>query len=270
MIKTTLAFGVLVWAASAYAQSECQGYTGQSVAAVTFDQALKGLPSVAPRGEYETTAQYEARRNAETGEVGTIIILKEPEDRDRHIRYDADTGRLYIHAYAFDNTNFEPWRAFYDTPAGKSLDADVISNVDVVISQSKTTKGTYEGQNAYGARWTVNAITRTTQAIFDRRLMPSEGFSVNLFHTTHGPSSVVGSLNLSPEEAQRIKPLMQLAFVVLPRYPYVVRNTYKGRGRVTIQNPFDITEVTTVLIGDIQCALALDNQNKVLGSFPTR
>jgi hypothetical protein len=260
MLKPLLFASACLGSTSALAQQQCQ----------SFEQAVQRLPNVAPRGEYETTAQYEARRSASVGGSGPLIILKTPEGRDKYIRYDADAGRLGIQTYAFDNTGFDAWYAFYGTPAAQALDPSTLGNLDVVISQDEKAAGTYQGQNAYGARWTVTRINRTTQAIFDRALTPREGMSRGLFPSADSAPYMAGFLEISPEEAQRIKPVMKLAFVVEPREPYVVRNNYSGRGRITIQNPNDVTENSTVLIGDIQCGLALDANNKVLGAFPTR
>jgi hypothetical protein len=198
------------------------------------------------------------------------MILKSPEDRDRHIRYDADAGRLAIQSYAFDNTSFDAWTAFYGTPYAASLNASTIGNIDAVISQRDTPNGTYEGQNAYGARWTITRINRTTQAIFDRTLGPREGVFGGLFPSADSTPYVAGYIDMPPEVAQRVKPALKLAFVVMPREPFIIRNTFPGRGRITIQNPRDVTETATVLIGDIQCGLVLDTSNHVLGAYATR
>jgi hypothetical protein len=259
--------GSACFLASAANAQQCDTYSGQTVSPLTFEQAVARVPSVAPRGEYETTAQYEARLAAATGGRGPLIILKQPENRDDYIRYDADNGRLAIQSYAFDNTNFDPWTAVYGTPHARTLNPSTIGNRDVVISSREVPTGTYEGRNAFGARWTVTRITRTIQAIYEG---PEQGLTTSLFRNVERSTNIVGYLQMPPEVAQRTKPTLRLAFVVEPRFPFVVRNTYAGRGRITIQNPRDVTESLTMIVGDIQCGLVLDGGNRVLGAYQTR
>ena len=267
MLRTILFASACLVATAAGAQTQCQSYAGQTIAPLTFDQALTRMPSLAPRGEYETTAQYEARRAAAGGGRGPLVILKQPENRDTFIRYDADNGRLGIQGYAFDNTNFDAWTALYGTPHADTLNPSTIGNRDVVISSRDTPAGTYQGRNAFGATWTVTRINRTTQAIYEG---PQPGLTTSLFPSAERSTNIVGYLDMSPEVAQRAKPTLKLAFVVEPREPFVVRRTYAGRGRITIQNPRDVTENTIILVGDIQCGLVLDATNRVLAAYPTR
>lgn len=268
MLRLLTVAAVFLVATRANAQQECEAYVGQTVTPHTFEQALTRVPNVAARGEYETTAQYEIRRNAAMADLAPLIILKVPEDRERCIRYIADASLLGIQACAFDNADFDAWTAFYGSPHGQSLDAstDYSSNIDVVISQLATPLGTYQGQNAYGATWTVTRVSSATQAIFERH---DEVFAGGLFSEA-GSDHVVVFLDMPPEEARLMKPALKLAFVVSPREPFVVQTTYSGRVPVIIQNPYDFTVTSTVVIGDIQCGLVLDAGNHVLGAASTR
>lgn len=262
MLRSFAFIAVFLVATPANAQRECQSYVGQTITPFTFEQALARLPIIAPRGEYETTAQYEARRSEAIAGLEPLIILKDPEDPERCIRYVADAGLLGIQSCAFDNTDFGAWSAFYGSPHEQALNANVdpSRNIDVVISQRATPSGTYQGQNAFGAIWTVTRVSSATQAIFEG---PSVG--VGLFPET-GSDHIVAFLDVTPEEARLIKPRLKLAFVVSAREPFVVQTTHPGRVPVTIQNPYDFTVASTVIIGDIQCGLVLDSGNIVLGA----
>lgn len=255
-----------------HAQTNYADYVGQTVDALSFEQAIAKLPKYVPRGEYETTAQYEARRAAEMGDTGgPLIILKEPEDRDKHIRYDADAGQLDLSRYAFDNKILDAWHAFYGTPHAKSLNASTIGNYEVVISQSEQTSDTYIGQNAYGASWEIMRITRIVQAIYERGPGPRDyGSFSSLFPTADDSPYMVGHIQMSPEIAQHTKPTLKLAFVVVPREPYVVHSQYTTQTRISREYPFDVTYDATILIGDIQWGLVLDASNRVLAAYPTR
>jgi hypothetical protein len=271
MIKMALFFVAPVALTSSAQSQQCTTYVGQTVTPLTFDQAISHIPNVAPRGEYETTAQYEERRRAAgVGSGGPLIIVKTPENRDRYIRYDADAGRLAIQTYAFDNTGFDAWTALYGTPYIQALNPSTLGNFDVVISEREVATGTYQGRNGFGATWPVTRVTRTLQAIYERPRGPRDGITSGLFPSADEAPHVVGYLEMPPEVAQRTKPTMKLAFVVVPRDPYVIRSSYAGRGNITVQNPFDVTYTTTILVADVQCGLALDASNRVLGAFPTR
>lgn len=266
-----LAFGMLsALSSTVSAQSPCAQFQGQTLSPLSFEEALSKLPDSAPKGEFETTAQYESRRTSPIGRPGLIVVQKSPEDRAEYIRYDADTQQLGVKTYAFDNTSFDAWSAFYSTPHAATLNASTLGNIDVVISQSEKLNGTYEGQNAYGAKWTVVRVNRNTQAIYDRATNSRESMLGGLFPAADKSPYMVGYLNMPSEAAQQLKPTLKLAFAISPKEPFVVRRTFAGRGKVTIQNPRDVTETATVLIADIQCGLVLDGANKVLGAYPTR
>lgn len=244
----------------------CAAYAGNTVTPQTFSAVVSSLGNVAPRGEFETTAQYQARIAA-SNTAGTRIISKSIEEQ-RFIQYDADNSRFRIKSYAFSNRSFDYWGAFYAArPPG--LDAATSGNIGVLISQASNPTGTYSAQNAYGARWDVTRVNRTSDAIFERRASTGMRGGERLFRgDTGGVDSFIGELRLAPEEAERLRPQLRIAFVVEPRPPFLVTGTHQP-GEVTIRNPFRVTETFRVLIADIQCGLLMDGNNKVLASFPT-
>lgn len=245
---------------------ECAIYVGQTVTPQSFDQATGGFAALPPKGEFETTAAYEARKASALGAAsGVLIIGKEPEDR-KYFEYNADSQRLGIKSYAFDNTSFDAWKSFYAAGYYGKIEVSTMGNIDAVISSVDKPNGTYEGSNSFGAKATIQKVHRTTTAIFEGAGRPLNN---GLFPQAEKSPYEVASLQLTPSEAQQLKPLLQVAFVVQPKEPFVVKGT-RSVGETTIRNPIDVTEDFEVLVADFRCGLLLDGNNKVLGSYATR
>ncbi|MCW3836796.1 hypothetical protein ACFQ1E_12035 [Sphingomonas canadensis] len=256
------AFAIVVgtlWSSAASAQ--CASYVGQTVAPVLFEQVIASFGNIAPKGEFETTAAYQARVAA-AGGGGPLIISKKPED-PKYFAYDADNQVLRVQSYAFHNTNIGWWEAFYEAkPAG--ITASTMSNIAIVISQTEKANGTYRAQNSYGASTDVVKIDRTTYSIFEREAPPGQ---YNVFDAEKDGN--LGSIPMDIATAQRTKPTLRIAFVVVPKAPYLVEGTHSV-GRVTVSNPRDVTEHFKIMIADLQCGLLMDSVNKVLAAYPTR
>jgi hypothetical protein len=184
----------------------------------------------------------------------------------KYFKYDADSKKLHIVSFAFDNKNMDFWSAFYSSGLQDSIKASTSKNVSVVISTSDVIDGSYEASNAYGKKVEVAKINRKTRAIFDRS---GELYNRGLFPSAEKSPYEVGVISLSPEDAQRLKPLLKVAFVVDPKEPYFVTGFQKA-GKTTVDFPFDINENFSIIIGDIKCGLLLDDSKKVIGSYPTR
>ena len=240
----------------------------KTVALTTVEAAISGLADLTPKDEFETTAQFTARRAAALRGVTTpLIIGKEPEE-SKYLKYDADAGVLRIITYAFHNRYIDYWSAFYNAGMHNKIDVstDYYGNIAVVITISDKVSGKYVGTNAYGAKIEVTKIQRYTSAIFDRE---KSLYNKELFPNAANKPYVVGEFGLSPAEAKRLKPQLKLAFVVTPKEPYFVTGSHKD-GKTTVNNPRDITENFSVLVADFQCGLVMDVANKVLGAYPMR
>jgi hypothetical protein len=248
------------WASAATAQT-CSNYVGQVVAPKTFEQAIAAFGNVAPKGEFETTAQYQARI-ATGGAGGALIVAKKPEDA-KYFEYDADNQVLNVKSYAFHNTNMGWWEAFYKAkPVGVMASAS--SNLAIVVSQSEKPAGTYSAQNSYGASTTVTKINRTTYSIFESEAPLGDR---NMFVGEKG--GMLGSISMDIATAQRVKPALKIAFVVVPKAPYLVQGS-QTVGKTTINNPTDVTEHFKIMIADMQCGLLTDGSDKVLAAYPIK
>ncbi len=265
-MKLMISLVVAVAAAATAEAQSCDQFMGQTVAPVSFDAATAGLGKLTPKGEFETTAQFEARRAASAGSIrGPLIIEKAPEDR-KYLEYDADAQVLRLKSYAFHNTDLGTWNMLYAAGYNRKIPASTSSNIDVAISSIDKVVGSHEAQNAYGAKAQIAEIERTIKGIFEREASFTDR---DLFPAAKDSPYVVGAIPLTPAEAMALKPTMRLAFVVVPKEPFLITGTHKV-GKTTIANPREITERFSLLIADIQCGLALDRGGKVLGAYPTQ
>lgn len=250
---------------------DCSSYLGQVISPMQFEQAANSMPKIEPKGEFETSADYNARISAASNTSSqTIFISKSPGNQD-YIQYDADNQRFAIMSQAFTFWNLYAWEVFSGTPYGTILNASTFTNIEVGLEEEDTAKGTYVATNSFGSRTVVTKIDRQISGIFERPTDYSKGETLfsGLFPNADQNTHIVGHISIPPELARDAKAGFRLAFGITPRFPYVVRNTSKG-SEPTIDNPTDVTKHTTIIIADIKCGIVMDRTNKVLGSYPTR
>lgn len=245
----------------------CDKFVGQFVSPRDIDDVMQPFRNVGPKGEFESTKNYESRKAVAVATLrNSEIISKEPEDRKRLV-YDADTQQLHIISYAFRNLGFNSDALFgYDAPY-RGLVEHGLTNIEVVIKEENEVTGTYSASNAYGAKVQVAKVLRRTRGIYEGKANFSEP---SIFPAADQKPYVAGSIFMNPNVARSLKPSIQLAFVMNPKAPYYLKALYKYPSRPTVTNPQEVTNEVSALIGDIKCGLVLDPQNKVLGSFPTR
>jgi TonB family protein len=235
----------------------CQSYVGQSVAPVQFYVAAQPFTRLTPKGEYETTAQYEARRDALLGSAAhaPLIIAKDAIDRSG-FRYDADAATLTIPADSFFFPSLDWWRALYaahvSSPSASTL---LFSNLAVVVAHNERVVGRYRGSNAFGVHATITRYLYSTFGIFDHEM--SIGTS-----SSRPPIS----LHLAPAEAQRIRPLLRFAVVARPHEPYIAASSFQ-HDEPTIDNPEDVSEQAVILFGSIDCGLVIGPTNSVMAAI---
>jgi hypothetical protein len=248
--------------ATAIAQDRCDQYVGQTISPLSFDAAAVRLRGFRPRGQFESTPEFQARIAAEFPDASRpLIISKEPENR-AFFEYDADAQRLRISSLAFDLTGFDAWSAFFSART-TSLRASPLGNIDVVISETDRMTGSYWATNAFGVRARVSNVQRVVRAIFDREKTGEEGLFVRPI-----VGNFVSELPMTAGEARAAIPTLKLAIVVRPRPPFVVAGTRNLAGP-TLDRPHSVRETFTVLVGDIQCGLVTDRTHRVLTAVAT-
>lgn len=266
---TAVVIGICALPAQAKAATDCPSYLEQVVNPVTFDvlaAKVSKLPS--KKDEFETTAQFESRvSDALNGQPETYIVSI-PFDSE-HVIYDADAQRLRVNSYAFDNATTK-WNGVfgYGTPFDGQVKYSPLGNVDIVVSETKSLAGSYQGSNAFGVKMKVQKERRTTKAIFDREAKYGE----DLFFAPGAPvghSPVVLDFEATPELARKFKPKFRAALVISPKPPFHAVGKVEW-GEPTIKRPLDIDETLIAVIADIQCALLTDETHRVAASITTR
>lgn len=276
-LNLSVALALMLGAVPALAQ-DCQSYVGQSVTPQSIDAVMAHFSQIEPKGEFESTAEYQARLMRGIGNVGPLLISKIPDGRNLYDRngrgdyfqYDADRQVMRVISYAFDNQNFDHndiWG--YGGPLYRSGDyTGRFYNVDVVVSETRRPAGSYQGSNAFGVSRQVRRIASTMNVIYERPLDINRRGGGSLFPAEFGTDRPLGEIPMAPSEAMRLKNTMGIAFVVVPQAPYYVQRTgYPSRA--TIDVPQEVTRTTRVLFADIQCALLLDG-SRVLAAFATQ
>lgn len=229
---------------------------------------MKPFLSIAPKGEFETTAEFDARRAPAVATLpGELILLKQPEDRE-HLIYDADAQRLDIVTYAFHNIGLPDGALFGPGAPYEGAVEYGYASLAVVINYDSTSHGSYLASNAFGAPVRVARIYKRYRGVFERPASYSDG----LFPSADEEPHIAGSVAMTPEFARKEMNLIKLAFIVRPKAPYFAIRPGKDDipNTPSIDYPFEVTEEVSALIGDIQCGLVLDSTNQVLGSFETR
>jgi hypothetical protein len=268
MFGAATALTALLFASIAFGAetaTRCSQWQGRVASVVTFDSAVEKFRSIGPKGEFETTAEYEARRSRVIGASGTPVVILNRSEDPKFFEYDADTATLRVVRYAFSNRGMDYWSAFYTANQKDKFDVSTGFNLAFVASMSEVPVGTYQASNAYGAKAEITRLERTVKAVFERGAKLDEA----LFPNTERPPFVVGTIKMKPDEARRIKPGLKTGFLVKPKAPFLISGRHRV-GTTTIQNPYEVTESFQILIADIQCGFLLDSDNKVLGAYPTR
>lgn len=164
-------FLVLVLTSSSYVNAEdlCDRYIAQTVQplqASGFWKRLANVPTV--KGEYETTAAFEARAASAMNQIAEPVIIEVPLQR-KYVLYDADANRLNVQAYAFANGTTQYDGVFgYGTPLSGKIKYGTSDNIEVVLPSEEKQMGSYVGISAMGAKIRVTKIKRATKAIFER------------------------------------------------------------------------------------------------------
>jgi hypothetical protein len=257
-----IAFGL---PAAAHAQ-ECAAYVGQKISPQTFDSIAASLAKVpGKKGEFETTAEFEAKVQAATAGLKSPLVVTVPVD-SKYVKYDADTGTFSIISYALKNSN-----AFLDkffSKQGMPGFAHFMYNHHVVVSSTDKVTGTYSASNSFGASADIAEIARTTKVIFDRNANGHEDQFFPDIPDRPKEDPILFTIKADTKAAPAMKAGFKGAVVIAPKAPFFVKGS-AGANTPTISNPREITETMQVVVADIQCALLTDAAGIVLGAART-
>jgi hypothetical protein len=234
----------------------CKQYEGTIVTPTTFDALALSLPKVAPKGEYETTAQFEARKSSALAKAPTgLSVLIVPTDRD-YATYEADDETLFVQAGAFQAGAYSP-HVEAVASAWLALGKGEPQGIGLFMSDKERVIRTYSAQNILGATTRVSEIDRETKAL---HLVTDE-----LFRFAKWKRSPVIGLTLPLAKAPSLKQSFRVALVVKPVAPFVTRGDFDGPP-AKVGRPTQYTDHATLLIVEPKCGLVLDSSQRVLAS----
>jgi hypothetical protein len=183
------------------------------------DDIEKSLqPSVSPKSEFETTAQYEARRAA-ARMTGKQLVLLLDDAREETFKYDADTGMMTA-TIPTSKVFFllEPNRPTYQVIKVHKIDRQ---------------KDEYTGQNAYGAERRIERLRSTLYGV-----VINQNFNSTLVFP------------LDPNTARETKPYLHLGFACTVTNDALLKNLTSHEP--TIKEPYDVA----ILENYVQVALS--------------
>ncbi len=233
----------------------CKAYVGKVVTPTTFDALAQTLPKIAEKGEYETTAQYEARKAAALSRAPTgLSVLVLPTDR-KYAEYVADDQALFVQAGAFGaghysanvGSEFAAWSARDDAPKG----------IGLFVAEKEQVLRTYNAQNGFGATFQVSVINRDTKALH----LTTE----KLFPFAHWNPSPVMGMDLPLAKAPQVRQTFKVALVLKPVAPFVVSGLF-DESPPTASEPAKYNDRATLLVAEPKCGLVLDSTMHVLAS----
>ena len=265
LFAAVVAVGSLTAAGGAFAQS-CTSLPNTQVSPVTFEQAItafSGSGAALVKDEFETTAQFEARRAA-AGAGPTSMVVSLPID-PAYVTYNADAGAFEIKSFAVANIGNDWFTTFYGSPYFGTIATASYDNLAIVLSNEDTNHGSYEAKNGYGATWQVTNVNRHVDTIFESK---PPRYGVSLFGN-ESMAAPVWSLPVPVDQAREFKSKLRAAVVIVPKAPFYFENTQQSQARITVQNPRDIKQISRVIVADIQCVVFTDDANNVLLSVTT-
>lgn len=234
----------------------CKSYVGKLVVPATFNALATTLPKRTVKGEFETTAQYQARIAA-TPNSGSanLSVLVLPVDRS-FVRYDADIGVMLVSAGAL-NTGEYSEQTGAEASASLAVRNNVGRGTPVFVGQNEKVIRTYVAHNLFGAAFRVSEIERTTQALHLT--------NTRLFPFAKRDTSPIMGFEVPLAAAPRSKQSLRIALAVLPQAPFFLSYIFKGP-EPTASEPNRYTDRASIIVAEAQCALVLNAQNQVLAS----
>lgn len=234
----------------------CAGYVDKVVPITAFGTLAKRLPAQIEKGEFETTEQFNARREAASRRSPTSLsILALPINLD-HVRYNADLKAMSIEASAF-TTGFYSAETAAELGAGFST-REMTGGTPMPHSQTEKVLETYVARNRLGAAFEVSDVERQTNALHVT--------VAKLFPFAKYKTSPIAIFDVPLAAAPRVKQSIRAALVVQPQSPFVLNNLFNGPA-ATSSEPTHFEDRSTILVAAAKCGLILDSQSKVLASI---
>ena len=236
----------------------CKSYEGQQVMVTTFDGLVRGLPKYTPKGEFETTAQFDARVDAakKTPPTGPSVLVL--PTNQKYIEYDAYLSLMRVQAGAFDEGRFhEDFMA--DATSSYFTREFKRGRTAVPHSDSKRLLSTYRAQTRLGVPFTISKYDLKVNGIYVT--------ADKLFSYAKDKDSFVMGFEVQVAQAARVKPTLKVALVVEPDLPFLMTDTSDDERRPALDWPNEYTYRSSIAFVKPRCALVLDGQSRVLAAM---
>lgn len=237
----------------------CRSYLGRTVTLTSFDLLASRLTGAGAKGEFETTAQFQARQaGASLRQPAGAIILSIPIDRN-YVRYDADAGAMNIYSGAFQTGPYSDAiraeLAAFSAISTYSLPA--LPRSQVRVGETIRVLDTAVAHSVSGIPIRITNAERHTKGL----LLSAE----HLFGFARDKNSTVIGFDISQAVAPRLKQSLRTAIVIEPQSPYVITGSMNGEA-ATARTPVHYTERVTIISAKPMCGLVMDAQSKVLAT----
>lgn len=261
---------VVVITTSRSVAMQCPAKVSEEVVLTTPEDAYGKLLQANPaKDEFETSAEYEARRRAGAVKAGLGDALAiESVYYSKNVRYDADSGFMFVGEYAWDNMGVG-----WDRAENLGKEVGRFANVlGIGLKSEETAVGTYEASNAMGATVTVVQIERTNYAIFDRVLTRHSSLSDKAAREWETEEQkqignlMVSGIRIKMERgyARYIKSKIRIGVMIIPKEPFT--DTGTRYWEPTIDRPREVFQTTKFIVADILCVLLMNDAEKVLAT----
>ncbi len=268
-MKTILALLVLaLFAGQTFAEqpTECP-VAGD---AVTFGNVREVYASMArldlAKGEFETTAQFEARKaKAMAAADFHQPVLLEGKYDPGQVEYDADNQVFVMKTYAWDNmgVGWEDVFGFRNSYGIGPL-SSITPLLGVGLAQDEKIVRSYRASNSFGTEVTVHVTERTIYGVFDSPLPKSQSRNSGWLHElmTGEYDSPAVMVPVPLQRAAEMKNKMRVGVLVRPKEPFTATGARHWSPK--INRPREINETTNLIVADILCAVITDQDGLVL------
>lgn len=259
-------FALAAVGAAAHAQAACptpDRLTGAALSAEDYYAAMAG-PEIS-KGEFETTAEFQARLALVERPSGALVLIDTTPD---DFKYEADSE-----SFRFLIFNLQPSRSYSSAYTLKGSkpdfgDYNYGSPVDLKIKEVETDRSEYMATNAYGAQTAVTKIEKVEYVIFDNRGRKRMVMSDDLFSERKEFEMSKLSIPVPRVEAQAVKEGLSMVAYATGKQPWAIESM-RG-GKPTRDVPIDVNSTFRIAFADIECVGVRDGEGRLLAHWATR
>ncbi|MXX74368.1 MAG: hypothetical protein F4210_11435 [Holophagales bacterium] len=255
----------------------CSVTAGDTVSFAEPQEVFRSLSSLdLAKGEFETTAAYEARKRQLVADHGLDepLVLRGTYHPDV-VRYDADNGHFLLPKYAWNNpTGHQRFYVFSSEPGSWSVlkkdgRLSAYGAHQVVLSAERELTRRTEAVSASGGRATIDLYRVEVYGLFERDAAGTLSFELESWsgydREAESPSGLMTKMvtvDATPAEAPELKNNLVVGFQASLKEPYAASGL--GHFDATLSHRESNTVTYSVIFADIRCVVIAGPDNKVL------